>query len=115
MRPIRGDSAQGRCLSITLPPLVMGPGRALEHSDRRSAGMSSQVVRKFLTGALLALTVGLIVPALPSADAPDIQTATGTSSIDASGNVVVTLGGTWAWTTHHSNCNLDRAGVGIAV
>ena len=38
--------------------------------------MSSQVVRKFLTGALLALTVGLIVPALASADAPDIQTAT---------------------------------------
>src|SRR5436190_3451 len=115
MRPIERNRAQGGISSITVPLQEMGPGRALEHSDRRSAGMSSQVVRKFLTGALLALTVGLIVPALASADAPDIQTATGTSSIDASGNVVVTLGGTWAWTTHHSNCNLDRAGVGIAV
>src|SRR3954453_18624460 len=115
MRPIERNRAQGGISSITVPLQEMGPGRALEHSDRRSAGMSSQVVRKFLTGALLALTVGLIVPALASADAPDIQTAPGTASIDASGNVVVTRGGTWAWTTHHSNCNLDRAGVGIAV
>src|SRR3954452_24797772 len=115
MRPIRGDSAQGRCLSITLPPLVMGPGRALEHSDRRSAGMSSQVVRKFFTSALLALTVGLVLPALASADAPDVQTATGTVTTNGAGDLLVTLSGTWAWTTHHSNCNLDRAGVGIAV
>src|SRR3954470_7468260 len=77
--------------------------------------MSSQVVKKFLTGALLALTVGLIVPALASADAPDVTSATGTAAPNANGDLVVTLSGTWAWTTHHSNCNLDRAGVGIAV
>src|SRR3954467_13170501 len=115
MRPLERNSAQEPFSSITLPPQEMGPGRALLKSDRRSAGMLSQVVKKFLTGALLALTVGLIAPALASADAPDVTTATGTAAVNGNGDLVVTLSGTWAWTTHHSNCNLDRAGVGIAV
>src|SRR3954468_22585097 len=115
MRPIERNRAQGGISSITVPLQEMGPGRALEHSDRRSAGMSSQVVRKFFTSALLALTVGLVLPALASADAPDVQTATGTVTTNGAGDLLVTLSGTWAWTTHHSNCNLDRAGVGIAV
>src|SRR5690242_13662689 len=93
----------------------MGPGRALEHSDRRSAGMSSQVVRKFFTSALLALTVGLIVPAFAMADAPDVTTATGKIVAQDATSVTVEISGTWSWTTHHSNCNTDRAGAGFAV
>src|SRR3954451_18409041 len=76
--------------------------------------MSSQV-KQVLRSALLAVVALLAIPAFAMADAPDVTTGTGTAVPDGAGNVVVTLSGTWAWTTHHSNCNLDRAGVGIAV
>src|SRR3954451_8641180 len=115
MRPIERNRAQGGISSITVPLQEMGPGRALEHSDRRSAGMSSQVVRKFLTGALLALTVGLIVPALAAADAPDAGQGAATVTHNADGTTTVTVNGPWAWTTHHSDCNTNRAGVGVAI
>src|SRR4051794_28329192 len=76
--------------------------------------MSSQV-KQVLRGSLLAIVAVLAIPAFAMADAPDVTTATGqVVSSDASGTVIE-ISGTWAWTTHHSNCNLDRAGVGIAV
>src|SRR3954471_18599996 len=72
-------------------------------------------VKQVLRSSLLALVAVLAVPAFAMADAPDVTTATGkVVSSDASGTVIE-ISGTWAWTTHHSNCNLDRAGVGIAV
>jgi len=72
--------------------------------------MPSKLSRRLLRSGLLAAVVTLAVPALAAADAPDITSATGT----VSGNTV-TISGTWAWTTHHSDCNTDRAGVGIAI
>src|SRR4051812_4379538 len=74
--------------------------------------MPSTLLKRLLQGGLLAAIVTLGVPALAAADAPDITSASGTVSSDGH---TVTISGTWAWTTHHSDCNQDRAGVGIAI
>ena len=70
------------------------------------SNLFKQVLR---TGALV-LVAALAVPAIAAADAPDITGATAT----VTGNTV-TISGSWAWTTHHSDCNTDRAGAGISV
>jgi hypothetical protein len=76
----------------------------------------SFVAKKAMGSVLLALLVALFVPALASADAPDVQTATGTIAPGPNpGDRTVTVRGTWAWTTHHSDCNTNRAGVGVAI
>src|SRR3954447_4806704 len=68
------------------------------------------LVKQVLRSGALALVAALAVPAMAAADAPDITGA----QASVAGNTV-TISGSWAWTTHHSNCNTDRAGVGIAV
>src|SRR3954453_830673 len=72
--------------------------------------MPSTLFKRLLRGGLLAALVTLAVPALAAADAPDIAGATAS----VNGNTV-TISGSWTWTTHRSNCNTDRAGVGIAI
>jgi hypothetical protein len=74
--------------------------------------MPSNLPKRLLQCGLLAAIVTLGVPALAMADAPDITSTSGTVSSDGH---TVTISGTWAWTTHHSDCNQDRAGVGIAI
>ena len=69
-------------------------------------------------GALAALVVALAFPALAAADSPDVTSATGSIvSVDGAGNQTVEVHGTWAWPTHGgpTDCNTDRAGVGIAI
>jgi hypothetical protein len=68
------------------------------------------LVKQVLRSGALALVAALVVPAMAAADAPDITAPNAT----VAGNTV-TINGSWAWTTHHSNCNTDRAGVGIAI
>src|SRR3954454_2479141 len=73
------------------------------------------VVKKLLQGAVLALSIGLLAPALASADAPDVTSARGFVVANNDGSHTVRVEGTWAWNTHHSDCNTDRAGVGVAI
>src|SRR4051794_3645330 len=78
--------------------------------------MSSSFPARLVRFALLALAVALFVPALASADAPDVTSATGSVvGMDAAGNPIVEVHGTWAWTTHGSDCNNNRAGVGVSI
>jgi hypothetical protein len=51
------------------------------------------------------------------ADAADpVPSAThGTFVTNADGSRTLTVSGSWAWTTHHSDCNTDRSGVGVAI
>ena len=76
----------------------------------------SPVVRKLVTVALAASLTVLALPALASADSPDVTSATGSvTNVAANGDVTVEVHGTWNWPTHGKDCNTDRAGVGIAV
>src|SRR4051812_12320454 len=68
------------------------------------------LIKQAARTGVLALVVALVVPAIAAADAPDITGATAAVS-----GQTVTISGSWAWTTHHTNCNNDRAGVGIAI
>src|SRR3954451_18471089 len=76
---------------------------------------SPLVVKKLLQGAVLALSIGLLAPALASADAPDVTSARGFVVANNDGSHTVRVEGTWAWNTHHSDCNTNRTGVGISV
>src|SRR3954469_18743239 len=77
--------------------------------------MSSPFPRRLVQSALLALAVTLCLPALAAADAPDVTSATGKVVAQDATSVTVEISGTWAWTTHHSDCNTDRAGAGFAI
>ncbi len=66
--------------------------------------------KKVMRSLLLLTAVAMVVPAMAAADAPDVTGATASLV-----GKTVTISGSWAWTTHHSDCNQDRAGVGIAV
>src|SRR3954465_6745517 len=77
-------------------------------APRRYRGMPSNLFKRLLRCGLPALLVTLAVPAVAAADAPDITSAAGSVSSDGK---TVTINGSWAWTTHHSDCNTDRAGV----
>src|SRR4051794_12336936 len=68
------------------------------------------LIKQATRTGVLALVVALVVPAMAAADAPDITGATAAVS-----GQTVTISGSWAWTTHRTNCNNDRAGVGIAI
>jgi hypothetical protein len=70
----------------------------------------SNLIKKVMRSGTLAIVAALAVPALAAADAPDVV---GTHA-DLSGKTV-TISGSWEWPTHKSDCNKDRAGVGIAV
>ena len=79
--------------------------------------MSSLItVKKLLTSSLLVLVACLALPALAAADAPDVTKAGGTIQGGPNpGDRTVSVFGEWAWTTHHSDCNTNRAGVGVAI
>ena len=72
--------------------------------------------RRVLVIAIAALGAWA-APAL--ADAPDpIPSQTELSApihTNANGSFTVTVDGAWQWTTHHSDCNNDRSGVGYAI
>jgi len=71
--------------------------------------------KRVMRSGVLAFAAALIAAAPAAADAPDITAATGSVvSSDATGTVIE-VHGTWEWFTHHSDCNTDRAGVGIAI
>ncbi len=72
--------------------------------------MPFNLFKRLLRGSLLAASFVLAVPAVAAADAPDITKANGSIT-----GKTVTISGTWAWTTHRSDCNTNRAGVGIAI
>ena len=68
-----------------------------------------------LSGAVAVLSA-LAFPALAAADAPDVTAnSMSATSVQNGSTVTVTVSGAWQWTTRHSNCNTDRAGVGIAI
>ena len=88
--------------------------------------MSRPRLRGFCLVAVLALVAGGVAAATARADAPDVKVTTpapgqhpyqtGTATVDsATGHVTVTLTGGWSWPTHGSDCNLNRAGAGVAV
>jgi len=53
--------------------------------------------------------------AVASADAADVGTTSGSAVVNGDGSITVTVQGTWVWSTHHSDCNNDRYGVGWQV
>jgi uncharacterized repeat protein (TIGR01451 family) len=61
------------------------------------------------TGAVLATAVSA------GADAADVSTTSGSAVVNQDGSITVTVQGTWAWTTHNTDCNNDRYGVGWQV
>ena len=88
--------------------------------------MSTARVRRFVLVVLLALTVGGVAAVSARADSADVKVSspapgqhpfqTGVATVDgATGHVTVDLTGGWSWPTHGSDCNLNRAGTGIAV
>jgi hypothetical protein len=76
----------------------------------------SHLVKKVMRSGALALVAALVVPAIAAADAPDVTpNSMSASSVQSGNSVTVTVKGSWQWTTHKSNCNTDRAGVGVAI
>src|SRR3954471_19283051 len=77
----------------------------------------SNLVKQVMRSGALALVAALAVPAIAAADAPDVtpNSMSASSVRRADGTIAVTIQGSWQWTTHHSNCNTDRAGVGVAI
>ncbi len=87
--------------------------------------MNRPRLRHFCLVAFLALVAGGVTAVTARADAPDVKVTTpapgqhpfqtGKATVDAAtGHVTVTLTGGWSWPTHGKDCNLDRAGAGVA-
>src|SRR5579864_2749010 len=83
------------------------------HFYPQRQGAHLMIRRTLVLAAVLCLTAA----ATAAADAPDpIPSATqGTVVQNSDGTFTLTVHGQWQWTTHHSDCNKDRAGVGYAV
>lgn len=88
--------------------------------------MSRPRLRRFCLVVVLGLVAGGVMAVTARADAPDVKVTspapgqhpfqTGTATVDAAtGHVTVDLTGGWSWPTHGSDCNLNRAGAGVAV
>lgn len=75
-------------------------------SRRVAAGTASLVLGVLYVGGTTTLSA--------FADSPS-PTSVAQVSENGAGQVTVTLDGTWAWPTHHSDCNLDRYAVGWQV
>src|SRR5690349_11844960 len=78
--------------------------------------------RRYLLSALAAAATAGVAVAAALGDAPDPKVAPQTPSLtvkvthdDAARTTTVTVTGGWVWTTHSTDCNTDRAGVGFAV
>src|SRR4051812_12425951 len=65
--------------------------------------------------ALVAAGAVLATTAVAGADAADVSTTSGSAVVNGDGSITVTVQGTWAWTTHNTDCNTDRYGVGWQV
>lgn len=82
-----------------------------------------QKISKFYKSSLFIfiaaiLTFSTLAPlAKVFADSADPVPAATTGGVvfNSNGSITVTVQGGWVWTTHHSDCNLDRFGVGWAV
>jgi hypothetical protein len=72
------------------------------------------MIRRIL---VLAAALCLSAAATAAADAPDPIPSATTGSVvqNADHTFTLTVQGRWQWTTHHSNCATNRAGVGYAV
>lgn len=62
-----------------------------------------------------AFLVAMVGPAWADSPNPIPSTVHADMTENAGGTVTVTVRGEWDWTTHHSDCNQDRAGAGIAI
>jgi hypothetical protein len=75
--------------------------------------------RVFRTCAATAAALSLLLVGAQSAlaDAADPVPAatTGSAVYNGDGSRTVTISGQWQWTTHHSDCNLDKRAVGFAI
>ena len=65
----------------------------------------------------LAAVLCLGAVATAAADAPDpiVSATSGNVVRNSDGTLTLTVQGQWQWTTHKSNCNQDRSGVGYAI
>ena len=79
--------------------------------------MTSPRFRHLTHTVIVACALVLSIPALASADAPDVTSARGFATPDSPsvGDVTVRVEGTWAWNTHNSDCNGNRSGIGVAI
>src|SRR4051812_31793818 len=65
--------------------------------------------------ATAALCLIAVTSAFADAADPVPSATTGTLVTNSDGSRTLTVQGRWQWTTHHSDCNTDRAGVGVAI
>jgi uncharacterized repeat protein (TIGR01451 family) len=80
------------------------------------------VLWRRLTVYVAAAAALVVLAGVALADSPDIKVppnqsplVTATAVQNANGTVTVTVKGAWAWPTHGNDCNLNRAGIGVAV
>lgn len=59
--------------------------------------------------------VAMVGPAWADSPNPIPSTVHADMTENNDGTVTVTVRGEWNWETHHSDCNVDRAGAGIAI
>jgi LPXTG-motif cell wall-anchored protein len=75
-----------------------------------------RVGRKLAAVAGVCVVGVAIAPVFAGADAPDADPAITTQVVvNGDNSITVTLSGTWKWTTHNSDCNVDRYAVGWEV
>jgi uncharacterized repeat protein (TIGR01451 family) len=86
------------------------------------AGHARSVLKRRITVAIAAVAALAILAGVALADAPDVKVppnqaplVTATAVQNSNGSVTVTIRGGWNWPTHGSDCNLNRAGIGVAV
>src|ERR1041385_8076166 len=79
------------------------------------------IVRRRLTFFAAAAAIAVLA-GTALADAPDVKIApvqspaiTATAVTNADGTVTVTVRGGWNWEHNNADCNLDRAGAGVAI
>src|SRR5581483_5469657 len=88
------------------------------NSDREMTWSADRGRRRRAAVALVvAVVAALAYGAGVQADAPDpkLDSTTGTVVRNADGSYTLTIQGQWQWTTHLSDCNTNRYGVGFAV
>src|SRR5262245_44076586 len=92
----------------------------LRHESPRRPGRGA-ILRR-LTVISLVVAAFAVFAANALADAPDVKVGptqspvvTAHAVVNADGTVTVTVSGGWNWPTHGKDCNLDRAGAGIAI
>lgn len=69
----------------------------------------------FISAVLFFSTVTPLARVFADSPDPVLPIPQGTVVHNADGTTTVTMSGQWQWTTHHSDCNLDKYGVGWAI